>query len=114
MTRPDFGSLTRAANSSPAPVRFENPIVIVAAAEFELLIVCADALADGVRLAEIEGRAVHFAKLAGGDQAGVDGREPAGVDGEDMIEDFTGTWAGKIEIGVVGQIDDGVRSVVAV
>ena len=85
ITRPDFGSSDMRGEFQARAGAVENPVVIVAAAELDLLVICVDALADGVGLAEIEGRAVDFAQLAGGDQAGIDGREAVRVDGEDMI-----------------------------
>ena len=47
----------------------QNEVVIVAAAELELLVVLVDPGADGRRLAEIERRPFHAAQLAGRDQS---------------------------------------------
>ena len=69
--------------------------------------VVADAGADRVRGAEVEGRAVDRGDLAGRDQSLVGRREMVGVEGQLVAEDRAGAFAGEVEIGVVGQVDDG-------
>ncbi len=59
----------------------------------------------GVGLGEVEGRAGDRRELAGGDELGVDGGVAAGVEHEGVAEDVAG--AGEIEVGVVGEVDDG-------
>ena len=82
--------------------------MVVAAAKLQLLVVLADARADGGGVGEIEGRARDGAQLAGGNEACVDGREAVGEDRDLVVEDVAGAGAGQVEIGVVGQVDDGV------
>ncbi len=84
----------------------QNPVVIVAVAELQLLIIRFDALADRDRLAEIEWRAGDGAKLAGGDERGVDPRETVGMDGDDVAENIA--IAFQIEVGMIGEVEDRV------
>ena len=59
-------------------------------------------------MGEIEGSAVDGAKLAGGDEAFIDGVEAVGEDGDLVVEDRAGAGAGEVEVGMVGEVDDGV------
>lgn len=85
----------------------EDPVVVVARAVAQLLVVGADALADGVRLAEVEGRARDVGDLSGGDQHRIDRRGVAGIDGHDVVEDRAVTLALEVEEGVVREIHHG-------
>ena len=60
--------------------------------------------ADGRWLGEVERCALHRANLASGDQRGVHGREPVGVEIENVAEDVA-AGAGEIEVAVIRQID---------
>ena len=81
--------------------------MVVSRAVAQLLVVGADALADGVRLAEIERRARDVGDLPGGDQHRVDRRGVAGVDGHDVVEDRAVTLALEVEEGVVREVHHG-------
>src|SRR5450755_3129168 len=52
----------------PAPGG-QNPVVVVAFSEFQLLIAIGDALSDSNRRSEIERRSLDFAQLSRGNQA---------------------------------------------
>ena len=65
----------------------EHPVVIVAAGELQLFLWRVDALADTVRVREVERRAGDAGEFAGGDKAGIHRGEPAGVELQDVVED---------------------------
>jgi len=77
----------------------EDEVVIVAAAQPELLLGLGDALADGVRGAEVEGGPLDAAELVGGDEAGVHRGEAVRVDGHMVAEDVSGAAAGQVKVG---------------
>ena len=81
--------------------------MVVAFAELDLLIVGIDARADGGGLGEIERRAGDGLQFAGGDQVGVHGGEAVGIDHDFVAQDVAFALAGEVEVGVVGQVDDG-------
>src|SRR6266851_657668 len=85
----------------------QDEVVIVAAAEFQLLVGLIDARPDGGGFAKVEGRVRHVAKFAGGNQTGIDGSVLVGVNHEQVAEDVAGTLASEIEITVAGEIDHG-------
>lgn len=60
----DFGGLEKLAGW-----RVEHPVMIVAFAEADLLVVGVDVVADSRRLGEIERSIRYWAKLTGGDQS---------------------------------------------
>ena len=68
----------------------EDPVVVVAAGELELLVLVVDAGADGGRGAEVEGSAGHGRQIAGGDELVVGGSVFGGVDLEDVAKDVAG------------------------
>ena len=100
------GSWTRGQQVELAVGLGEHPVVVVALAELELLVVLVDAGADGGGLAEVKRRAVHGRQFAGRDQGAVHRGVSVGGDHDDVAEDVA--FAGEIEIGVLGQVDDGV------
>src|SRR2546427_663919 len=83
----------------------EDPVVIVAAREGELLVACADARADRRRLPEVHRRPRDSAQLAGRDETGADGREAARAQGKAVAENVVS--AVEIEVAVVGEVADG-------
>src|SRR5256712_12591319 len=76
----------------------EDPVVIVAAREGELLVACADARADRRRLPEVHWRPRDSAQLAGRDETGADGREAARAQGKAVAENV----GSPVEIEVAG------------
>ena len=85
-------------------------VVVVAAAEGHLLVGrgLGQTVADAGGLAQVEGRAGHVALLAGGNGVLVDHREGVAVELKDVILDGAAALAGKVEIGMVGQVAEGV------
>lgn len=88
----------------------ENPVHVVTAAVLELLVVGIDTLADHVRLAEIERRALDGAYLARGNQTLVGGGDGIGLDGQHIVGDGAAALALEVEERVVRHVNDG-RSV---
>src|SRR4030095_16678940 len=86
-----------------AAVPVEHPVVVVAAADHQLLEPVADAGADGGRPGEVHRGAGHRVDGPGGDQGGVDGRVVAGLEGQPVAVDVAGALAGQVPVGVVGQ-----------
>ena len=84
----------------------DDVVVVVAVAEHELRVVGADAGTDRVRGAEVEGRAVDRGDLAGRDQTVVGRGEVAGVERQLMVKDRAGAFAGEVEVGVIGQVEE--------
>src|ERR1022692_348575 len=87
-------------------VVIEDPVVVVAVAETKLFIVGVDAGSDGCRFAKIKGGGVYGLQFASRNQGGIDRSEAGGIQRELMVEDVA--VGGKIEIGVIGQVDDGI------
>ena len=85
----------------------DDPVVVVTAAVAQLFVVGPDALADGMRLAEIERRARYVGDLTRGDQHRIDGRGAAGVDRQHVVEDGAVAFALEVEEGVVREVHDG-------
>lgn len=84
----------------------EDEVVIVAKAVFELLVLVTDAVADAGGFVEVEG-GVFDGGNAGGDGGGIDGGVVGGVDLEVVVKNGFGAVAGEVEVGMVGEIDDG-------
>src|ERR1035441_6040845 len=97
---PPGGRLIHAPHEAKLPHRFvDYPVVIVAAAELKLLVVLADARANGRWRPEVKGRAVHRLQLTRRDQRAVHGRELVRRDRDLVIQDVA--FAGQIEIGML-------------
>jgi len=76
--------------------------MVVAAGAAELFVRRADALAERMRLAEIERRAGDVHQLAGRDQRRADRHDLVGAQGEAVVED--GASAGEVEEHVIRQV----------
>ena len=85
----------------------EDPIMVVAVGDLELVVRGIDALADGGGFAKIE-RSSGDGRDAGGDEAGVDGSVAVGGNGEDVREDGAGAVSRQVEVRVVGEVDNSV------
>ena len=77
-------------------------------AELDLLVVGIDARANGGGLRKVERSAIDGLQFTGGNQAGIDRREFRSVQREHVAEDVAFALAGEIEVGVIGEVDDGV------
>lgn len=82
----------------------EHPIVIVGTAEVKLLIVFADPGTNRLCLAEIERRGLHTLQFSRGNQSCVNRSKPRCAKRKLVVQDIA--LAGKIEVGMIGQIDD--------
>src|SRR6476659_6249625 len=80
----------------------EHEIVVIACDSRNLRI----ARADSRGLAEIERSAFNGFQFAGGDQGVVDRSVVIGVQLQDFFQDIAAAGAGKIEIAVIGEVDD--------
>src|SRR5690348_3289907 len=89
-------------------IAIQDEIVVVALAEFELLVVVIDARADGRGFAKIEGSACDIFEFSGGNEGGVDGGELIRVDFHFFAEDVAVPFSGEIEIRMIGDIEDRV------
>src|SRR5262252_1064457 len=98
-----FGDLRRLTQYSGLAVHDE--VVVVAAAEFQLLVVLVDARADRRRLRKVERRAFDASQFAGRDQSRVDWCEAVGVDRQLMVQYVAVALPRQVEIGMVGQVD---------
>ena len=85
-------------------VAIEHPVVIVAAAELQLLVVVVNPRSDHFRLAKIKRRARHRGN-AGRNQVGVHRRVLVGIDLDLVVENRAIVIAIQVEIGVVGDVD---------
>src|SRR5215213_5561525 len=91
----------------PGAAPVEHPVVVVAAADLELLeAVVTDALADPGRTGEVHRRAGHRVDGPGGDQGGVDRGVAAGPQAQLVVVDVARALTGQVPVGVVGQVDD--------
>ena len=89
-----------------AGVAVEHPVVVVALAVRDLLVLRVDAGADRGGGAEVERRALHRPQLAGRDEGGVDRREPVGLDADLVLQHVAGALPGQVEVGVVRHVGD--------
>ena len=85
------------------------PVVVVAALQFQRLVIGADIPADGLGTAEIHGSKRDVPELSGGDIFRIIGiEEPAG-NGENLIYGAVRLFLTRqIEVAVVGQIENGI------
>src|SRR5215211_4770989 len=91
----------------PGAAPVEHPVVVVAAADLELLeAVVTDALADPGRTGEVHRRAGHRVDGPRGDQGGVDRGVAAGPQEQLVVVDVARALTGQVPVGVVGQVDD--------
>ena len=88
-------------------VAVDDVIVVIARSKSELLVLLFNPGPDGRRLAEIQRRAVKRGDLANGNRGRVNRRVLAGVDRQYMVENRAGTAVLEVEVGMVGQVDDG-------
>src|SRR5215469_4337276 len=80
--------------------------MVVAAAEFQLLIVQTDPRADSFSVGEIERSAANAAGLGTRDKSGVHRAELLSVNGKAVIQNIAIALPRQIEVRVVGQIDN--------
>ena len=73
----------------------------------ELRVILSGVFADCRLPGEVVWRSGYRGNFAGGDHRSVDRRVVVGIKGQTLIEDGTAALAGDIEVGVIGQIDDG-------
>jgi hypothetical protein len=101
---PQYGHRTRVIGAAAV----QDPAVVVAAGDGQLLVVGVDALPERAGGAEVERRPGDRGGSAGKrPQFAVDRQVGGGDQGELMVEDGLGALAGQVEIGVVGQVDHG-------
>ncbi len=86
----------------------KHPVMVVAFAEFELLIEGFDAFANFVSREEVEGSSLDGNQFACRDQPGIDGSVAAGEKGQFMIEDVAIPLTLEVEVSMVGKVDDGI------
>src|SRR5215218_10830360 len=91
----------------PGAAPVEHPVVVVAAADLELLeAVVTDPLTDPGRTGEVHRRAGHRVDGPRGDQGGVDRGVAAGPQAQLVVVDVARALTGQVPVGVVGQVDD--------
>ena len=71
--------------------------------------VLADVASEGLGLTEVHGGALHGGYLAGGYEGVVGGQPAVGVETQGVLKHAAGVVAFKVEVGVVGEVDDGAR-----
>ena len=74
----------------------------------ELFIVGVNPFSDSSRFAEIKRSSIHRFQFASWDQPSVHRREARSIQRQLMLENRALALSGKIEIGVIGEIDHGV------
>ena len=87
----------------------DDPVVVVAAGPEKLGIILLDPLPDGVEIGEIHGRALDGEDFTGGQAFRIGGGEKGSMQLELMLKDGAAFEAAQIEVGVVGEVADGVR-----
>ncbi len=73
-----------------------------------MLVIVIDPRSDGRWLVEVQGRSRHRGQLAGGDESGVDGGVAVRGNHHQVVENVSLPFAGKVEVAVIGQIQDRV------
>ena len=91
-----------------AHLSVEDVIMVISPSQAHLLIVVVDPRSDGRGLVEVQRRSCHRGQLAGGDERRVDGRIPVCRDHHLVVENISLPLAGKVEVTVIGQIEDRV------
>ena len=104
-TRPLVGSYMRAARTRSFALPVDNPVVVVAVTENQLLIVIVDASPDSGRRSEIHRRSLDRPKFARGDQSLIDRRKTVRVQREFVIQNVAIAFARQIEVTVLAEID---------
>lgn len=82
--------------------------MVKAPCNLELLVVRLDVAAERLGCAEIEWRTGHGANLARRDVVLALGEESLGVDSRDLVQNRAGIVPRKVEVRVVGHVDEGV------
>ena len=83
-------------------------VVVVSHAQPQLFVIGIDPLAYGMWRSKIEWRALHGFQFSGGNKGRIYRREPRRIDLHHMPQNFTLSLASEIEIGMVGQVQDGI------
>ncbi len=87
-------------------VSIQNPIVIVAIADFELLIALTDSCSNRHWLCEVERRTFHTAQFADRNQPGIHRCKAVAVNRQLVLQNVSISLARQIEVGVMCKIDD--------
>ena len=88
-------------------IRVQHPVVVIAVAVFHLLeLELVNVLSHSFRGGEVHRRVFHRKNLPGGHVGAVHRSICVGIDIQDVIRGRLGRVAGKVEIGVVGHVDD--------
>ena len=85
----------------------QHPVMVVAVAVAQLLIIGIDVLPYQLRSTEIHRSPLHRPNLPGGHESIIHGSEGRSVDIEFIVADrMIGRIPGQIEVGVIGHVDD--------
>ncbi len=85
------------------------PVMVIALAENDLLVIAGICIADALCVAQIEGSAGNITHFAGGDAACINNGEGVGIDLHGVIQNgLAACLACQVEVAVVGQVAQGV------
>jgi len=101
----DFGHSTQRDVSIGDLVAIDDPGVVVASGNLELLVLGIDARSDGSGSPKVKGSSLDGSEFSRGNERGIHGNELVCKDLHGMVQD--GVLSTEIEVSVVGQVDDG-------
>ena len=82
--------------------------MVISPAQTHLLVTVVDPRADGRCLMEVQRRSRYWRQLAGGNESRVDGGVAIRGNGHQVVENVPLPLARKVEVAVIGEIEDRV------
>src|SRR5438067_11801489 len=79
----------------------QDPVMIVALTELQLLVILFDASANTGRSSKIEGRSAYGTQISGWNQPGIDGGVAVGIQSNEMVKDVAVPGTLQVEIRMV-------------
>lgn len=99
--------MSRNAETIVAYLAGEDEVMVIAVTELDLRMLAFETVANGMSVAEIEGRTLDRHKLTSGDETAIDWGDGVCPNADALIVNSRVAFASKIEERVVGQVDDG-------
>ncbi len=91
-----------------AHLSVEDVIMVISPSQAHLLIIVVDPRSDGGRFVEVQRRSRHRGQFAGGNEPRVDRSIAVCRNHHQVVENVSLPLAGKVEVTVIGQIEDRV------
>src|SRR5260370_42615333 len=95
------GFLDSCSQGGSRAISGQDPVMVVALAELQLLVILFDASANCGSFSKIEWRSAHRAQFSGWNQPGIDGGVAVGIQSNQMAKNIAVTSSFQIEIRMV-------------